>query len=92
MAPTASLAPLKLEVTSPSGDMVVESDTIAVVGITSPDATVSVNGYLVTPDVTGRFAIDLAIVPWDNPLAIEVIASSLTGEIKSLVRTVIFIP
>ena len=92
LAPPASLAPLKLEVTSPSGDTVVDSDTITVVGIASPDATVSVNGYLVTPDLTGRFAVDLTIMPWDNPLAIEVIASSLTGEIMSLVRTVIFIP
>ena len=72
--------------------MVVGSDTISVVGITSPEATVSVNGNLVTPDATGTFAVDLTIMPWDNPLAIEVIATSLAGESRSLVRTVIFIP
>lgn len=92
LAPTVTPAPFKLEVTFPSGDMVIDSDTITVVGITSPDATVSVNGNLVTPDVAGRFAVDLTIMPWENPLAIEVIATSLTGESSSLVRTVIFIP
>ena len=92
LAPSATLAPLKLEVTSPTKDTVVDSDTITVVGITSPDATVSVNGNLVTPDVAGRFAIDLTIMPWENPLAIEVIATSLAGESRTLVRTVIFIP
>ncbi|PKB79832.1 MAG: hypothetical protein BZY88_11360 [SAR202 cluster bacterium Io17-Chloro-G9] len=72
--------------------MVVDSETIIVVGITSPDATVSINGNLAIPDVEGRFALDMAIMPWENPLAIEVIATSLTGESLSLVRTVIFIP
>ena len=74
LAPAATPVPITLEVTFPSGDMVVDSDTITVVGITSTDATVSVNGNLVTPDVEGRFAIDLTIMPWENPLAIEVIA------------------
>ena len=92
LAPAATPVPITLEVTFPSGDMVVDSDTITVVGITSTDATVSVNGNLVTPDVEGRFAIDLTIMPWENPLAIEVIATSLTGESRSLVRTVIFVP
>ena len=72
--------------------MVVDSDSITVVGITSPDATVSVNGNLAIPDVVGRFAVNLTIMPWENPLNIEVIATSLTGESRSLVRTVIFIP
>lgn len=89
---TITLAPLTLEVTFPSRDMVVDSSTITVTGVTSPDATVSVNGYLAATDVAGRFAVDLTIVPWENPLAIEVIATSLTGESRSLVRTVIFIP
>ncbi|MCH8107954.1 MAG: hypothetical protein IIB30_06325 [Chloroflexi bacterium] len=92
LAATITLDPLTLEVTFPSRDMVVDTSTITVTGITSPDATVSVNGYLAAPDVAGRFAVDVTIVPWENPLAIEIIATSLTGESRSLVRTVIYIP
>lgn len=101
-APTATLAPgpspvpqtveLKLELSSPPGDQVVASETVTVAGMTSPDATVSVNGILVTPDADGRFSIELTADPEDNPLPIEVIATSVAGEQLSLVRTVIFIP
>ncbi|MDP6549672.1 MAG: hypothetical protein QF659_06345 [Dehalococcoidia bacterium] len=85
-------AELQLEVTSPAKDAVVTSDSVTVAGLTSPDATVSVNGVLVTPDVQGRFAIDLPMSSQDNPLSIEVIATSVAGERRSVVRTVIFIP
>jgi hypothetical protein len=71
---------------------VVASDTVTVAGVTSPDATVSVNGILVTPDADGRFSIELTADPEDNPLPVEVIATSVAGEQLSLVRTVIFIP
>jgi|TARA_B100000315_G_scaffold101065_1_gene92875 hypothetical protein len=77
---------------SPAEDAVVNSDSVTVAGLTSPDATVSVNGVLVTPDVQGRFAIDLSMSLRDNPLSIEVIATSVAGERRSVVRTVIFIP
>ena len=70
----------------------VDSDTVTVAGLTSPDATLSVNGFLLVPDTDGRFAIDLAMTPADNPLSIEVIATSLAGEKRSVVRTVIFVP
>ena len=86
--PTAGLL---LEVTSPSGDVIVASDTVTVAGFTSPDATLSVNGDLVTPDADGSFSIELSISPEDNPLAIEIIATSITGDQQSVVRTVIFI-
>ena len=76
----------------PPGDIVVDSDIITVAGITSPDATISVNGNLVIPDVEGRFSLELTIVPRDNPLSIEVIATSLAGESQSVMRTVIFVP
>ena len=84
-------AQLRLEVTSPPGDAVVTSDSVKVAGRSSPDATVSVNGVLVTPDSQGRFAIDLPMSPQENPLSIEVIATSVAGERRSVVRTVIFI-
>ena len=85
-------AELGLEVTSPLGDAVVTSGSVKVAGLTSPDATVSVNGILVTPDSQGRFTIDLPISLQENPMSIEVIATSVAGERRSVVRTVIFIP
>jgi hypothetical protein len=83
---------LKLKLWSPAGDQVVASDTVTVAGATSPDATVSVNGILVTLDADGQFSIELTADPEDNPLPVEVIATSVAGEQLSLVRTVIFIP
>jgi hypothetical protein len=71
---------------------VVTSGSVKVAGLTSPDATVSVNGILVTPDSQGRFTIDLPISLQENPMSIEVIATSVAGERRSVVRTVIFIP
>lgn len=91
-SPAPQTTNLKLELSSPAGDQVVASDTVTVAGVTSPDATVSVNGILVTPDADGRFSIDLTADPEDNPLPVEVIATSVAGEQLSLVRTVIFIP
>ena len=67
------------------------SDTITVAGLTSPDATVSVNGQLAVPDLEGRFSADLSIAQADNPLSIEVIATSISGEQRSVVLTVIYI-
>ena len=72
--------------------MIVDSETITATGSASPDATVSVNGNLAIPDADGRFSLELIISPAENPLAIEVIATSVAGEELSLVRTVIFVP
>jgi hypothetical protein len=71
---------------------VVSSPTITVAGLTSPDAAVSVNGRLVTADPDGRFGTDLPVTLADNPLPIEVIATSISGERRWLVLTVIYIP
>ena len=85
-------AALDLDVTFPPEDMIVDSETITVTGIASPDATVSINGNLAIPDADGRFSLELIVSPDENPLAIEVIATSVAGEELSLVRTVIFVP
>jgi hypothetical protein len=90
--PVPQTAALKLEVTSPRDNAVVNSQLITVAGLTSPDAAVSVNGRLVTPDPDGRFATDLPVTLGDNPLPIEVIATSIAGEQRWLVLTVIYIP
>ena len=91
-SPVPQTAALQLEVTFPPEDMVVDKDVITVTGISSPDATVSINGRLAIPDAAGHFSLELIIFPDDNPLAIEVIATSIAGEELSLVRTVIFVP
>lgn len=90
--PVPQSAALQLDVTFPPEDMIVDSETITVTGIASPDATVSVNGNLAIPDAEGRFSLELTISPNENPLAIEVIATSVAGEELSLVRTVIYVP
>jgi len=90
--PVPQSAALDLDMTFPPEDMIVDSETITVTGIASPDATVSVNGNLAIPDADGRFSLELIISPAENPLAIEVIATSVAGEELSLVRTVIFVP
>ena len=90
--PVLQSSALQLEVTFPPEDMVVESETITVTGLTSPDATVSINGNLAIPGADGRFSLELTISPHENPLVIEVIATSVAGEELSLVRTVIFVP
>ncbi len=90
--PVPQSAALRLDVTFPPEDMVVDKDVITVTGISSPDATVSVNGRLAIPNSEGHFSLKLTVSPDDNPLAIEVIATSVAGEELSLVRTVIFIP
>ena len=82
---------MNLEVTTPAEDTVITSEFVTVAGLTSPDATVSVNGVLALPDSQGRFSIDLPLSFEDNPLSIEVIATSVSGEQRSVVRTVIFV-
>ena len=69
----------------------VTSPLITVAGLTSPDATVSVNGILAPPDALGRFSVELLITQDENPLSIEVIATSLSGELETVIRTVIFL-
>ena len=81
-----------MQVTFPPEDQTVGTETFTLSGLTSPDATVSVNGKLAIPDVDGRFKIDLTITPEENPLLVEVIATSVAGEQRSVIRTVIFVP
>ena len=85
-------AALKLKVTSPSGDVVVTTPAVTVAGLTSPDATVSVNGILTVPNSLGRFSLELPLSIGENPLPVEVIATSIAGEELSVVRSVLLVP
>ena len=68
----------------------VNSEEIAIMGRASPDATVSANGQLASMDPSGNFEALLALE--EGPNLIEVIASDLAGEARTLVLTVIYIP
>ncbi len=81
---------LMLRLASPEINLVTYLDRISVTGVTSPDATLSVNGQLALPDTDGDFSVDLDLSDSHNPLIIEVVATAVTGEKKSQVRPVIF--
>ncbi len=100
LAPTPTPAPtpipqsleLSLQVTSPEDNVVVKSAQLDVMGTTSPDATVSVNGQLATVDPSGEFGTAAPLHLLEGPNLIEVIASDLNGDVRAVVLTVIFIP
>ena len=81
---------LMLRLTSPQINLVTGLKQLSVAGVTSPDATISVNGVLALPDPEGRFSVGLDISGGPNPWVIEVVATSVTGETESQVRPVIF--
>jgi hypothetical protein len=81
---------LMLRITSPEVNLVTELNQVTVAGVTSPDATLSVNGRLLFPDAEGLFSIDLDSSGILGPMVIEIVASSITGETESEIRPVIF--
>ena len=50
---------LMLRLTSPEVNQVTDLDHVTVSGMTSPDATLSVNGRLALPDPGGLFSVDV---------------------------------
>lgn len=88
---TALIADFFLEVLKPSEvDIVVRKSPITIKGRTRLDALVTVNDYIVEPDIQGHFqqAIDLA--PGLN--IIDIIASISSGEQESVVLGVGYFP
>ena len=81
---------LMLRLHSPELNLVTELDRVFVSGVTSPDATISVNGRLALPDHDGNFMVNLDRDTTSNPLIIEVVATSITGETESAILPVIF--
>ena len=81
---------LMLRLHSPEVNLVTELDRVFVSGVTSPDATISVNGRLALPDHDGNFMVNLDRDTTSNPLIIEVVATSITGETESAILPVIF--
>lgn len=82
---------LFLRIVSPiSAEVVVNQSSIEIIGRTRVDALVTVGGYVIEPDIEGWFRRDLQLDQGSN--IIEVIVSVASGEEKSQVLAVIYIP
>ena len=79
-----------LEVHSPFGDTVVNSNLLQVSGRASPGASVSVNGRMTSRGEEGVFTIDLDLT--EGPNLVEVIASGLSGDHKEAIFLVVYAP
>ena len=81
---------LFLEVVEPADESIVEDTPLALVGRTTPDAVVSVQGETVDVGPDGQFVALVSLEP--GPNVIEVVASDLTGQAETSVLAVIYIP
>jgi hypothetical protein len=90
--PTATITPepFFLLVTEPLGDIIVKSSPIAVIGSSTPDAVVSINGESVEVDIQGAFSAQVALEV--GPNVIEVVASNLQGDQESVILALIYLP
>ena len=76
--PTAIPIPrLVLDVQGPADGTTVQNAAVVVHGLTSPGATLTVNGEVVFVDRDGRFQTEVTLVAGDN--RVEVIATDATG-------------
>ena len=81
---------LLLEIQSPLGDSVVNTNLLQVSGRASPGASVSVNGRMTSRGEEGIFTIDVNLV--EGPNLVEVIASGLAGDLKEATFLVVYVP
>lgn len=88
--PQVPAAPVSLQVRSPQDQSIVNSSTITVIGTTSPDAVVSVNGQLATVSPSGSFQLTISLD--EGPNDIEVVASDANGNELSSILSVIYQP
>ncbi len=79
-----------LQVTEPQDEITVNTSTVQVDGVTTADATVSVNGSLVDVGADGKFSTTVPLE--QGPNSIEVVASDSQGNENSQVLTVIYAP
>jgi len=88
---TPAVPALSLVVTAPQDEVVVKEAVLRVLGRTSPDAVVSVDGKIVrTVDIEGNFSTLVSLV--EGPNLLEVIATDYRGGQASQVLTVIYAP
>jgi len=87
----ASASALELVVTAPQDEVVVKDAVIRLVGRSSPDAVVSVNGNIVrSMDIEGNFSTLVSLI--EGPNLLEVLATDYRGGQASQVLTVIYTP
>ena len=85
-APTEALP---LHLLWPQDGVNVEDGVVTVIGVTPPDAIVTVNGEVVSVNVFGVFRVVLLLA--EGPHIIEVIASDLMGNATTAQRTVVWV-
>lgn len=78
-----------LDLTGIENESVVEASEVTIVGATTPDALVSVNGQSVDVELNGSFSVDLVLDP--GPNFIEIVSSNLRGQETSRVFSVVSI-
>lgn len=90
-APVVSIDKLFLELTNPDSlDVVIKEPSINIKGRTRIDALVTVNDYVVEPDIEGWFQQEISLKSGLN--VIEIIVSVASGEQESLVLGVGYVP
>jgi len=80
---------VKLTVTQPADNIIVDTDRIEVKGTTGPGAVVSANSEFTTADSQGNFAIVVTLD--EGPNIIEVVASDASGNEANLTLTVSYV-
>jgi len=92
--PTPSAPPssgLTLTILEPQDEAVVKQNLMRVVGRTTPDAVVSVNGHVIRAiDENGNFTTVISLA--EGPNLVEIIATDYQGNKVSQVLTVIYAP
>ncbi len=68
--------PPALKIISPSNGYTTSEDTVEVIGITDPEATISVANQLVALDKGGRFSFRVPLKPGHNTIAVVAIGKS----------------
>jgi hypothetical protein len=87
----STVAALSLVVTAPQDEVVVKDAVVRLVGRSSPDAVVSVNGNIVrSMDIEGNFSTLVSLI--EGPNLLEVLATDYRGGQASQVLTVIYTP
>ena len=88
-APLAAGIQLKLTVTQPEDNIIVDTDRIEVKGTTGPGAVVSANSEFTTADSQGNFVI--AVMLDEGPNIIEVFTSDESGNEANLTLMVSYV-
>jgi hypothetical protein len=80
---------LKLTVTQPADNIIVDTDTVEIKGTSGPCAVVSANSEFTTADSQGNFVI--AVMLDEGPNVIEVFTSDESGNEANLTVTVSYV-